>query len=84
MKKLISILFIFTFLFSYSQISTKGLVSNSINSFKSGEWLRFRVHYGFFNASEIEIELEKKKLNNLSVFHAKGYGRSTGLLRFFF
>ena len=84
MKKLISILFIFTFLFSYSQIRTKGFVSNSVNSFKSGEWLRFRVHYGFFNASEIEIELEKKKLNNLSVFHAKGYGRSTGLLRFFF
>ena len=60
MKKLISVLFIFTFLFSYSQIKTKGFVSNSINSFKSGEWLRFRVHYGFFNASEIEIELEKK------------------------
>ena len=80
MKKLISILIIITFSFSYSQ--TKRFVSNSINSFKSGEWLRFRVHYGFFNASEIEIELEKK-LNNLSVFHAKGYGRSTGLLRFF-
>ena len=42
-----------------------------------------RVHYGFFNASEIEIELKKKKLDGVSVFHAKGYGRSTGLLRFF-
>ena len=49
-----------------------------------GEWLQFRVHYGFFNASEIEIELKKKKLDGVSVFHAKGYGRSTGLLRFFF
>ena len=65
MKKLISILIIIiTFSFSYSQTRTKRLVSNSMNSFKSGEWLRFRVHYGFFNASEIEIELEKKKLNS--------------------
>jgi len=67
MKKLISILIIITFSFSYSQTRTKRFVSNSINSFKSGEWLRFRVHYGFFNASEIEIELEKKKLNNFSL-----------------
>ena len=58
MKKLISILIIITFSFSYSQ--TKRFVSNSSNSFKSGEWLQFRVHYGFFNASEIEVELEKK------------------------
>ena len=84
MKNLILLLTIFTFSFSYSQTDIKRSVSNSINSFKNGEWLQFRVHYGFFNASEIEIKLEKKKLDSISVFHAKGYGRSTGLLRLFF
>ena len=84
MKKLIIAIIIFTFSFSYSQTDIKRSVSNSINSFKNGEWLQFRVHYGFFNASEIEIKLEKKKLDSISVFHAKGYGRSTGLLRLFF
>ena len=84
MKKIIVSVIIFTFSFSYSQITKERFVSNSINSFKEGEWLQFRVHYGFFNASEIELELEKKKIDNTPVFHAKGYGRSTGLLRFFF
>ena len=84
MKKLIIIVIAFAFSFSHAQISKERFVSNSINSFMDGEWLQFRVHYGFFNASEVEIELKKKKLDGVSVFHAKGYGRSTGLLRFFF
>ena len=84
MKKLILLFVIFTFSFSNSQTIKKRFLSNSTNSFKEGEWLQFRVHYGFFNASEIEIELKRKKLDSVSVFHAKGYGRSTGLLRLFF
>ena len=60
MKKLIVIVIVFTFSFSHAQISKERFVSNSINSFMDGEWLQFRVHYGFFNASEIEIELKKK------------------------
>ena len=84
MKKLIIAIIIFTFSFSYSQTNNKRFVSNSIDSFKTGEWLQFRVHYGFFNASEIEIKLERKKIDSVNVFHAEGYGRSTGLLRLFF
>ena len=83
MKNLIVAIIILTFSFSYSQTNKKRFISNSIDSFKTGEWLQFRVHYGFFNASEIEIKLEKKKIDSVTVFHAKGYGRSTGLLRFF-
>ena len=62
MKKLIIIVIVFAFSFSHAQISKERFVSNSINSFMDGEWLQFRVHYGFFNASEIEIELKKKKI----------------------
>ena len=84
MKKLILLFIILTFSFSNSQTIKKRFLSSSTNSFKEGEWLQFRVHYGFFNASEIEIELKREKLDGVSVFHAKGYGRSTGLLRLFF
>ena len=59
MKKLIIIVIAFAFSFSHAQISKERFVSNSINSFRDGEWLQFRVHYGFFNA-KIEIELKKK------------------------
>ena len=55
MKNLIVSIIILTFSFSYSQTNKKRFISNSIDSFKTGEWLQFRVHYGFFNASEIEI-----------------------------
>ena len=56
MKNLIVAIIILTFSFSYSQTNKKRFISNSIDSFKTGEWLQFRVHYGFFNASEIEIK----------------------------
>ena len=52
--------------------------------FKDGEWLEFRIHYGFFNASYVTLSLEKEKFNEYDVFHSKGYGKTTGLLRFFF
>ena len=50
----------------------------------AGEWLEFRIHYGFFNASYATIELVKDTLNGSPVFHAKGYGRTIGLARLFF
>ena len=52
--------------------------------FKDGEWLEYRIHYGFFNASYVTLSLEKEKFNEYDVFHSKGYGKTTGLLRFFF
>lgn len=54
------------------------------NAFKAGEWFEFRVHYGLFNASQITLELEADTLNQIPVFHAKGYGKTTGLARLFF
>ena len=52
--------------------------------FKAGEWFKFRIHYGFFNASYATLELTKDTLNGTPVLHAKGYGTTTGLLRWFF
>ena len=70
---------------THGQLTTKS-DKNSTQEipFKAGEWLEFRIHYGFFNASFATIELVKDTLNGSPVFHAKGYGRTIGLARLFF
>jgi len=52
--------------------------------FKDGEWFEFRIHYGIFNASYASLSLQKEIFDGKEVFHAKGYGRTTGLARWFF
>ncbi len=53
-------------------------------AFQDGEWFKFRIHYGIFNASYAELEIKKKRLNGNKVYHIKGKGESTGLLDLFF
>ena len=53
-------------------------------AFKDGEWFEFRIHYGVFNASRVSLEITADTLDQVPVFHAKGYGRTTGLARLFF
>ncbi len=53
-------------------------------AFKSGEWLKFRIHYGWLNASFATLKLESKKLDTIPVYHVVGKGRTTGLARIFF
>lgn len=52
--------------------------------FESGEWFRFRIHYGVFTASYATLGVHNSTLNNKDVFHIKGTGKSTGLLSLFF
>ena len=54
------------------------------SSFKGGEWFEFRIYYGIFNASYASLELSKDTIKKIPVFHAKGYGKTTGLARLFF
>lgn len=61
--------------FSYSQIE---------RSFLSGEWFKFRIHYGFVNAGYATLEVKDSFINNEKVFHVIGKGHSTGVTRFFF
>ncbi|EAS20912.1 conserved hypothetical protein [Flavobacteria bacterium BBFL7] len=53
-------------------------------AFKKGEWFRFRIHYGVFNASYATMQVNEAKLNGKEVYHIKGKGKSTGLLHLFF
>ena len=52
--------------------------------FDGGEWFEFRIYYGFFNASYASIKLENDTINNIPVLHSMGYGKTTGLARWFF
>ena len=53
-------------------------------SFQEGEWFQLRLHYGPFNASYASLSLERDTINERPVYHAKGFGETTGLARWFF
>lgn len=53
-------------------------------AFKDGEWLSYKIKYGWFNASKASLEINLEKLDHKTVYHIKGYGQTTGLLDVFF
>ncbi len=75
---LLSVVFSCNLIFSQSDGAT------SINRFKNGEFLEYRLHYGIFNTSYASLKLNNVNLDNKSVYHAAGYGKTTGLARLFF
>ncbi len=83
MKKVLSLLILFFILINVFELKsqTKKIIDTP---FKDGEWFEFRIHYGFFNTSYASIKLKKDTLNDIPVFHSKGYGKTTGIARWFF
>lgn len=58
--------------------------SQKKDAFGSGEWFKFRIHYGFVNAGYATLEVKDAVVNNEKVFHLLGKGYTTGMSRFFF
>ncbi|WCM41091.1 DUF3108 domain-containing protein [Flavobacterium sp. CBA20B-1] len=54
------------------------------SAFKSGEYFKFQVSYGFINAGIATLELKETTYNGKKVYHAKGDGYTTGLSKAFF
>ena len=54
------------------------------DAFDTGEWFKFRVHYGLINAGYATLEVQDAVRNNKKVFHVIGKGYTTGMSRFFF
>ena len=52
--------------------------------FQDGEWFQLRLHYGPFNASYATFSLNRELLGDKTVFHAKGFGETKGIARWFF
>ena len=75
MKKL---LFLFV-LYIFSNVLTYGQ-----KAYGSGEYFKFKIHYGIINAGYATLELKDVVYNGKNVFHAKGYGWTTGLTKAFF
>ena len=72
----------FLFLFISSLIGAQN--QNNDLPYKGGEWLKFKVKYGFLNASEATLSLKEVNYNGEKAFHAVGKGATTGLARIFF
>lgn len=53
-------------------------------AYDTGEYLKFKIHYGIINAGYATLELKDIVYNGKGVFHAKGYGWTTGLTKTFF
>ncbi len=78
MKKYILLLFV---LF----LSTRTFCQEKPVAFKSGEWLRYKMSYsGFLRAGSAILEVEEKEFNGKKVFHTKGTGWTSGMIKWFF
>lgn len=53
-------------------------------AFQEGEWLSYKIKYGWFNASKASLKVSLEKLDDKKVYHIKGNGKSVGLLDVFF
>ena len=92
LKKFLFIIFSHLFLYissGYAQNLNSDFVPDSLynksfNSYKSGEFFEYKLHYGFLNASYASLELKKETLNDSLVYRATAIGRTTGLARLFY
>jgi len=65
-------------------MTTLALTAQKRPAFKAGEWLKFRIHYGFLNASYATLQLKSEKLDSIPVYHVVGKGKTTGFASIFF
>ena len=56
----------------------------SQDAFTSGEYFKFRIHYGIVNAGYATLEVKDAVKNNKKVYHVVGNGYTTGMTKFFF
>ena len=80
-------LFVFVILFSLYVGTSQSIPLESLTSlesFQEEEWFQLRLHYGIFNASYASFTLKRDTIKERPVFHAIGFGETTGLARWFF
>ena len=54
------------------------------NAFKAGEYLKYRVRYGVFNASFASLNVKNKNYEGKNLYQVTGKGVTTGLAKLFF
>ena len=65
-------------------ISLLGYTQDQASVFKPGEWLKFRMHYGWLNASYATLQVKSDTIEGVPVYHVVGKGRTTGFASIFF
>lgn len=73
MKKILAIVMLFTVCTVFSQ-----------GAFKTGEYFKFRIHYGLVNAGYATLEVKEAIRNNKKVHHVVGNGYTTGITKLVF
>lgn len=58
--------------------------SHKPEAYDSGEYFKFRIHYGFVNAGYATLEIKEALIDNKKVYHAIGKGYTVGMSRLFF
>lgn len=53
-------------------------------AFTTGEFFKFRIHYGMVNAGYATLEMKEAVRNNKKVHHVVGKGYTVGMTKFFF
>jgi hypothetical protein len=72
------------FFFLLLLLMTVSFDSQKPDAYDSGEWFKFRIHYGFINAGYATLEVKEAIKNNKKIYHAIGKGYTVGMSRFFF
>ncbi len=67
-----------------SQLASAREFRTDYPAFKTGEWLKFRIHYGFLNASYATLHVTSDTIRGIPVYHVVGRGRTTGFASIFF
>lgn len=52
---------------------------SSTSAFKSGETLKYRLHYGIIDGGLAFLNIEEKVFEGKKVFHAKAYAKTSGM-----
>ena len=61
------------------------VIDQKVNdAFQDGEWFRFRMRYGFLNASYATATVSETTFKDQAVFHVAATGKTTGFARWFF
>lgn len=83
-KYIFSIIFLFIFSSFTQNLQDDQPEKPIARPYEIGELLSFRIHYGIINAGVAKLELKEAIKDNKKVFHAKGYGYTTGITKMLF
>ena len=65
-------------------LSTLSFDTFKEDAFDTGEFIKFRIHYGIVNAGYATLEVKDGTANGKKVYHAVGKGYTTGMSKLFF